>query len=170
MADPKLNNDKISMDIVTGSLYSLNLLRNLTVAIFSPDLKSMTIGEFYEQWLEKCNHPNHSTPYSLGSIMGYLYCGILLPKEKWYELLPSKEIAQAVSDWSFSSATYTSSKKKDPSIKYTIRCMRNALAHDNIIFNIPSDLGNSKGDKLEFEKRVTIKFFHKEKYDPTDTF
>lgn len=170
MADPKLDNDKISMEIVTGSMYSLNLLRNLTVAIFSPELKSMTIGEFYEQWLEKCNHPQHSTPYSLGSVMGYLYCGILLAKEQWYDLLPSEKIAQAASEWGFSSATYTSSKKKNPSIKYAIRCMRNALGHGNILFNVPSDLGKNKEDKLEFEKRVTIKFFHKEERDPTDIF
>lgn len=170
MADPKPDNEKISMDIVTGSMYSLNLLRNLTVAIFNPKLNSMSVSEFYEQWLKKCKHPQRLTPYNLGSIMGYLYCGILLAKEQWYELLPDEKIAHSASAWGFSSAAYTSSKKKDPSIKYTIRRMRNALGHGNILFTIPSDLGKDKEDKLEFEKRVTIKFFDKDTKNCTDIF
>ena len=170
MADPKLDNEKISMDIVTGSMYSLNLLRYLTVAIFNPQLKSLSIGEFYEQWLKKCKHPQRLTPYSLGSIMGYLYCGILLAKEQWYDLLPDERIDQAHHAWGFSSATYTSPKKQNPSIKDAIRRMRNALGHGNILFNVPSDLGKNRKDELEFEKRVTIKYFDKNKKDHADTF
>lgn len=170
MADPKLDNENISMDIVTGSMYSLNLLRNLTVAIFNPELKSLTIGEFYEQWLKKCKHSQRLAPYSLGSIMGYLYCGILLAKEQWYALIPNEKIDQAPHEWGFSSATYTSSKRKEPSIKYAVRRMRNALGHGNILFNVPSDLGKDKDDKLEFEKRITVKFFDKDKKDHTDIF
>jgi hypothetical protein len=170
MADAKMGDEKLSIDMVTGSMYSLNLLRNLTVAIFTPELKSLTVSKFYEQWLKKCKLPQRFTPYSLGSIMGYLYCGILLAKEQWYKLLPNEKIDQATPEWGFSSATYTSPKKKNPSIKYVIRRMRNALGHGNILFNVPSDLGKNREDKLEFEKRVIIKFFDKDKDDHTDIF
>jgi hypothetical protein len=170
MADQKLGNEKLSLDMVTGSMYSLNLLRNLTVAIFSPEVKSLTVSEFYEQWLKKCKLPQRFTPYSLGSIMGYLYCGILLAKEQWYKLLPNDKIDQAPPEWGFSSAIYTSSVGKSPLIKDAIRRMRNALGHGNIHFNVPSDLGKNKEDRLEFEKKVTIKFFDKNIKDYTDIF
>lgn len=170
MTDQTLGNETLSLDMVTGSMYSLNLLRNLTVAISSPGLKSLTVSEFYEQWLKKCELPQRFTPYSLGSIMGYLYCGILLAKEQWYKLLPNDKINQAPPEWGFSSAIYTSSKKQNPSIKDAIRRMRNALGHGNIHFRVPNDLENNKEDKLEFERRVTIKFRDKDIKDPTDVF
>lgn len=70
--------EKLAMDIVTGCMYSSNFLKNISVAIFDPNLKSLGIGEVYDQWLRKCGFPTGVIPYNLGSIIGYIYCGILL--------------------------------------------------------------------------------------------
>ena len=45
--------DKIAMDIISGSMYSLNFLRNISVAIFDQRIDDMTVREFYAEWLKK---------------------------------------------------------------------------------------------------------------------
>ena len=42
--------EKAIMDIVTGSIYSLNFLKNITEAIFDLRLQSLSVGEVYEQY------------------------------------------------------------------------------------------------------------------------
>ena len=80
--------DKLAMDIISGSMYSLNFLRNISMAIFDKRIKDMTVREFHAAWLKKATYTEHSVPYCLGSILGYLYCGILLSKERWYVSCP----------------------------------------------------------------------------------
>ena len=161
--------DKITMDIISGSVYSLNFLRNISVAIFDQRIKDMTVREFYAEWLKKSKYTEHSAPYCLGSIFGYLYCGILLSKERWYDLLPEDCIKDAPAEWGLVGVNYNSPKKPDPSIKYTIRRMRNALGHGNISINVPHDLDYRK-DEFEFEKRTTVKFYDKDQRDSSDVF
>jgi len=161
--------DKITMDIISGSVYSLNFLRNISVAIFDQRIKDMTVREFYAEWLKKSKYTEHSAPYCLGSIFGYLYCGILLGKERWYDLLPEDCIKDAPAEWGLVGVNYNSPKKPDPSIKYTIRRMRNALGHGNISINVPHDLDYRK-DEFEFEKRTTVKFYDKDQRDSSDVF
>jgi len=161
--------DKITMDIISGSVYSLNFLRNISVAIFDQRIKDMTVREFYAEWLKKSKYTEHSVPYCLGSIFGYLYCGILLSKERWYDLLPEDCIKDAPAEWGLVGVNYNSPKKPDPSIKYTIRRMRNALGHGNISINVPHDLDYRK-DEFEFEKRTTVKFYDKDQRDSSDVF
>lgn len=45
--------DKIVMDIISGNMYSLNFLRNISVAIFDQQIKHITVQEFYAEWLKK---------------------------------------------------------------------------------------------------------------------
>ena len=171
--DNDLVQEKLAMDIITGSMYSTNLLKNFTVAIFDPNLKSLTIGELYEQWKKMCGFPedyNNYIPYSFGSIVGYLYCGILLSKEKWFDLLPEDKIDEANIEWGFSSATYSCPKKPSPTIRYAIRRMRNALGHGNILINVPKGIKRDKKDKDDFEKKITLKFHDVDPRNPGDTF
>jgi len=171
--DNDLIQEKMAMDIVTGSLYSLNFLRNITTAIFDPNKKSLKLEEIYEQWLKMRGFPqSYKTPipYNPGSITGYIYCGILLAKEKWFNLLPEDKIDEASPDWGFSSATYSSPEEPSPTIKYAIRRIRNALGHGKILFNVPSDIQRNKNDKDDFEKKVTLKFHDENPKKPGDTF
>ncbi len=161
--------DKIAMDIISGNMYSLNFLRNMSVAIFDQRIKDMTVREFHAEWLKKCKYTEHSVPYCLGSIFGYLYCGILLSKERWYDLLPEDCIKYAPAEWGLTGVGYKSPKKTDPSIKYAIRRMRNALGHGNISIKVPHDLDHKK-DEFDFEKRTTVKFFDSDPRDSSDVF
>ena len=74
--------DRLTMDIISGSMYSLNFLRNISVAIFDQKIEDMTVREFHAVWLKKAKYTKHYVPYCLGSIFGYLYCGILLGPTK----------------------------------------------------------------------------------------
>jgi len=161
--------DKIAIDIISGSMYSLNFLRNITVAIFDQRTKDMTVREFYAEWLKKSKYTEHSVPYCLGSIFGYLYCGILLSEQRWYDLLPEDCIKDAPAEWGLFGVNYNSPKTPNPSVKDTIRRMRNALGHGNISINVPHDLDYRK-DKFEFEKRTTVKFYDKNQRDSSDVF
>ena len=171
--DNDLFQEKLAMDILSSSMYSLNFLKNITVAIFDPNLKSLRLDEFYDRWVIKCGFSEdetHHLPYSLGPIIGYLYCGVLLAKEKWFNLLPEDRIDKANPEWGFSSVKYSSPKNHSPTIKYSFRRMRNALGHGHIIMRVPQNFEKNKNDKDDFEKKVTLKFHDEDPRDPTDTF
>lgn len=161
--------DRLAMDIISGSMYSLNFLRNISVAIFDQRREDMTVREFHTAWLKKAKYTEHSVPYCLGSILGYLYCGILLSKERWYDLLPEDPIKDAPSEWGFTGVKYNSPKKPNPSIKYAIRRIRNALGHGNMSIDVPHDLDYRK-DEFEFEKRTSIRFYDEDPKDKSDVF
>lgn len=168
--------EKMAMDILTGSMYSLNFLRNITTAIFDPKLQSLTLGEVYDQWLRMTGLSEvHETqhipiPYNFGAIIGYLYCGVLLAKEKWFDLLPEDMIDGSSPDWGFSSITYSAPQEPSPTIKYVFKRIRNALGHGHVLIDIPSDLLRNESDKYDFEKKVTMKFHDENQRRPGDTF
>jgi hypothetical protein len=174
--DNDLIQEKIAMDVLTGSMYSLNFLKNVTTAIFDPKLDSLKVGEIYEQWLRRTGlsdiYETHRIPipYNFGAIVGYLYCGVLLAKEKWFDLLPEDKIDSSSADWGFSSATYTSPKEPFPTIKYAFRRIRNALGHGHILINFPSNIPKNENDKYDFEKKMTLKFHDENPRNPNDTF
>lgn len=161
--------DRLAMDIISGSMYSLNFLRNISVAIYDNRVQDMTVREFHAAWLKKVNYSGHSVPYCLGPLLGYLYCGILLSKERWYDFLPESPLKDAPPEWGFTGVKYSSPKKPDPSVKYVVRRIRNALGHGNIIIEVPHDLEYKK-DEFEFEKRTLIKFQDEDIRDKSDIF
>lgn len=161
--------DRLAMDIISSSMYSLNFLRNISVAIFDQRIQDMTVREFHAAWLKKAKYTEHSVPYCLGSILGYLYCGILLSKERWYEVLPEDAVKDASPEWGFTGAKYNSPRKPNPSIKYAVRRIRNALGHGNMSIDVPHDLDYRK-DEFEFEKRTSIRFYDEDQRDKSDVF
>ena len=162
--------EKTAMDIVTGSIYSLNFLKNITTAIFDPNLNSLPVGETYTQWRAMTGYPDGVVPYNLGAIVGNLYCGILLAKEKWLDLLPDDKIDKSNTNWGFSSAKYFASQKPAPTIKYAFRRIRNALGHGNISMDFPHNAQKNFKDKADFEKKLTIKFHDVNPKNANDTF
>ena len=161
--------DRLAMDIISGSMYSLNFLRDISVAIYDKRIEDMTVREFHAAWLKKAKYTEHSVPYCLGSILGYLYCGILLSKERWHDFLPEDPVKDASPEWGFTEARYSSPKKPDPSIKYAVRRIRNALGHGNMAINVPHGLDYRK-DEFEFEKRTSIRFHDEDQRDKSDVF
>ncbi len=163
-----LEYEKNAMDVFSSSMYSLNFLRNITTAIFDPKLSTMTVKELYDKEV-KLSKNTKFLPYSFGAIVGDLYCGLLLAKEYWLDLLPDDELPMSDPSWCLSDVTCTAPKQTKPTIRYVIKRIRNALGHGNFIIN--SSKEPRKGtDKYWFEKKFTIEFHDKNQRDSSDTF
>lgn len=161
--------EKIIMDVVSGSIYSLNFLKNITEAITKPSLSHESVGQIYAAWKKMCGGVEW-LPYNFGPIIGNLYCGILLAKEHWYDLLPEDKIESASPRWGFENVQYESPKKTNPSIRYSFRRIRNALGHGNFEIHFPHNYQRNLNDKADFEKNLTLKFHDINPHDNEDTF
>ncbi|MDG4474926.1 HEPN family nuclease [Thiovibrio frasassiensis] len=164
-----LINEKRIMDVVSGSIYSLNFLKNITEAITNPSLGDESVSGIYAAWKRMCGGVDW-LPYNLGSIIGNLYCGILLAKEHWYNLLPEDKIESADPKWGFENVQYESPKKSNPTIRYSFRRIRNALGHGNFEIHFPPNYQRDINDKADFEKNLTLKFHDTNPHDNEDTF
>jgi hypothetical protein len=163
-----LENEKNAIDIFSSSMHSLGFLRNITTAIFDDKVPSMTVREFYEKNAEFSNNTEF-IPYHFGPIVGNLYCGLLLAKEYWLDLLPDDELPMSDPKWGLSGVACTSPKKANPTVKYVIRRIRNALGHGSFVINFPEGTEKS-ADKHGYEKKLTIKFHDENQRDSSDTF
>ncbi len=163
-----LEYEKNATDVLLTSMYSLNFLRNISTAIFDFKVPSMTVRELYDKEV-KLSKNTEFLPYSYGAIVGYLYCGLLLAKEYWLDLLPDDELPMSDPEWCLSDVTCMSPKQVKPTVRYVIRRMRNALGHGNFIMNFPKY--PKKGtDKHWYEKKFTIEFHDENQRDSLDTF
>ncbi|MBV1752648.1 MAG: hypothetical protein KUA39_13620 [Desulfarculus sp.] len=164
--------DKIMLEIVSSSMCSLNFLRNATDAIFDNSLKHDEIGKIYDGWInrfgEKCGA--NYVPYSTGAVVGYLYCGILLTKEQWFDFLPDEPIENVGAEWALEKMNYSCPFCKKPTIKYVFRRLRNAMAHGNIkiVPKLVKDV--DKMDAHGFEKNVYLTFHDKRPSRQEDFF
>lgn len=155
----KSEQEKFYYDIITGSMYSVNFLRNISEGIFHPEHNTLTIGEFYDQWIRKNDLPHDSIiPYNFGVIFGYLYCGLVLPKTKFDFLIPEDSILEVGSDWYLSSPKFNYPLNPNPTVVDVIRRIRNSLSHGSFTIKIDH---NSNSD---FENQMII-LFHDEKRD-----
>ena len=157
-----LEQEKYAIDIISGSMYALNFLRNVTMAISNPEKSSMTVKEFYDKEVELSRNTDF-LPYDLGVILGNLYCGLLLAKEYWFKLLPDDELSMSDPEWCLLDVTCTSPKEAKPTVKYVIKRIRHALAHGNIIIK---NVTKCRRD----EKKITIEFHDENQRDSSDTF
>ncbi len=158
------------MDIVTGSIYSLNFLKNINKAIFDPNLQSLEVGSVFQQWQKMCGYPKGVNPYNFGPIIGNLYCGILLAKEQWFSLLPEEKLSESKPEWGFSNAKTYSPKNSSPTVKYTFRRIRNSLGHGSFIIDFPHNTKKNEHDSADFEKKLFLEFHDVNPRDPSDIF
>ncbi len=168
MTNLELEQEKLAIDLITGNMMSLNFLRNATTAIFDLNVPSISVRELFDK--EAMSKSKGAIPYSFGAIFGNLYCGILLAKENWYDLLPNDELPLSDPSWHLSDVTCTSPRKSNPTVKYVMKRIRNALGHgDFIIKNVP-EYRKEGEDKHKFEKETTIVFCDQNQRDSSDTF
>ena len=166
MANINLGQEKNHVDFITDSMCSLDFLQGITNVIFSRDRDKFTVGSFYDQWLQESGIKDIKVPFSLGTILGCLYCGILFAKEHWFDLLPDVGLANADPEWGISGTTYYCTATTDRSLKYVVKRIRNALGHGNADVNIPKDMK----DRAELMTRVTLQFHDVNIRRPSDTF
>ncbi len=160
-----LEKAKDAVDLVTASMFSLDFLEVITDVIFSPKRHEVTVGRFYDQWLQASGAKEPKIPFSLGAILGYLYCGLLFTKEHWFDLLPDVDFTTADPKWGISGANFEAPKKANPCLKNVVKRIRNALGHGYFTVNIPKRISRS-----ERMTHVTLKFHDENIRDPSDTF
>lgn len=158
--------EKDTIDFVTDAMHSLSFLDSISDIIFSKRGDMITVEEFYDNWLQDIGVEDRKVPCSLGSIVGYLFCGIILTKEKWYSLIPDIDISRLDSSWGLDSITLEAPKLQKPSVRKIIRRLRNALGHGNIKVNVPHNVSN----KEQIYIQTTLEFSDVNQSDPNDTF
>lgn len=161
-----LEQEKDAVDLVTDSMISTGFLQDITDFIFSPHRHSMSVGQFYDRWLAERKLSIPKIPFSLGAILGFLYCGLLFTKEHWYDLLPTESFDSVAPRWGLSGTTIIYPAEPAPSFQQVIRRVRNALGHGSVNVNIPSDLT----DRAQIMKKVSVAFFDQHPKNPSDTF
>ena len=166
MSKLNIEQEKDAVDFVTDSMFSLEFLKDISDVIFSPNRDNLTVGQFYDQWLQMSGDKQPKIPFSLGAILGYIYCGILFTKEHWFDLLPDIEFDKADAEWGFVNTTYVAPQEPNPSLKYAIRRIRNALGHGYVVVDIPKE----QMDKSEIMSRVSLQLHDVNTRDPSDTF
>lgn len=158
--------EKDVVDIVTTCMLSISFLKEISNVIFSTDRDKVTVGQFYDEWLSGTNTEWQMVPFNFGIIIGYIYCGILLTKEYFFELLPETEFRESDLSWGITDALYKVPGKSNVSLKYAVRRIRNALGHGSFKIEVPNDMK----DKSEIMKRVTLHLHDVNMNDPSDTF
>lgn len=112
------------------------------------------LTKFYRDWCHKNKYPT-TLPLNPGTFWMISSAVILSARQKWKNLIPDVEISDLGKSWGLSNAKITSEKYCDPSLKYVLRKMRNALAHINIHPKIPKEVKT----QISYSDLYTKSFF-----------
>ena len=97
--------------------------------------------------------------------MAYLYVGVLFAKENWFDLIPDELLEASAADWGLREANVSAPEEPKPTLRYTVRRLRNSLGHGRPVPTIP---GNIKRE--EMLDKVTFSFHDVNMHKPKDTF
>ncbi len=158
--------EKDAVDVITNSMFALSFLCEISKVIFSGKRDNVTVGQFYDSWLSATKAKDVKIPYNLGAIMGYLFCGLLLTKENWFELVPNDDVSALDQSWGLGGVNWQAPKCKSPTLSYLIRRVRNALGHSLFQFNFPKEQITPEN----VHDKVSITFKDENQRDPDDTF
>ena len=161
-----IDEEKNTVDLVTDAMYSMSFLAEISNEIFRNPNATTTVKEFYSAWLRAVGAPQPKIPFSLGCFAGYMYCGLLITKENWSDLIPNEELPNLSADWGLTGVTCTAPQKANPTLQYFIRRMRNSLGHANISVAIFPSVDIQK----DIHKMATWTFKDVNPQDHTDTF
>ena len=103
--------EKDAIDAVTNTMFSLDFLNEITKVIFSPNGNKVSVGQFYDMWVQSSGAPEDKVPFNLGVFVAYLYCGLLVTRENWYDLLPDTELSNLDPDWGLVGVTCVAPKQ-----------------------------------------------------------
>lgn len=161
--------EKNTVDLVTDAMYSVSFLEVLAKEIFSSKKETMPVRDFYLGWLKSVGAPEPKMPFSLGIFAGYMFCGLLITKENWSDLLPATEIAKLDEDWGLRGIVCVDSKEANPNIAHFIRRLRNSIGHTNFSIQVPS-VSDIHGDLDKIHDLTVWTFKDIDPRDATNTF
>ena len=158
--------ERDAVDLMTDSVFAIDFLQ-----MASDDLRHggpTRVSELHELVKKRNGRTDRIIPYNLGAVLGFLYVGMLYPKERfdWFDLVPDDPLPNSDPDWGLRKATVIAAKKPCPTVRYCIRRLRNSLGHTSFVYNVPKVL--LEGQNV-FEA-VTIRFRDHNSKDPFDTF
>ncbi len=153
--------ERDAVEYLTHAMLSVGFLKDLTELALSPKANSVTVGQFYEQWLKTKTKGSSFVPFSVGSVIAYLYLGILFAKERWFDLVPDVELSDVDATWGFASV-HVKNPRPMP-MRYVIRRIRNSLGHGSFSVDVPLDC-----TRETIMRRVRITF--RDQFDKRDPF
>lgn len=157
-----------TIDLVTDAMYSISFLDSLNKVLFNPKTNNISLIDFYNSWMEVSEAIEPKMPFSLGIFTGYLYCGLLITKENWSELLPDSRINEISSDWGLDGITPLVEGNQDLKLSYFIRRLRNSLGHSNFKIHVPRPEELTSLDQIH--DLVEWTFYDVNPSDASDTF
>ena len=164
-----LEEERDTIDFVTDAMFSLSFLEAVNRAVFDPNQSDISLREFYSRWLKLTGAPGPKMPFSLGIFVGYLFCGLLITKENWSDLLPKTAISKLGSEWGLGGVQCTRGET-DPTLSHFIRRLRNALGHTNIAVTSVPSARELKGDLEKVHDLTSWKFWDVNQRDVADEF
>jgi len=123
-------NDILLFDIITYSVHSFALIKDINDELLSGNKNPIT--QYYLDWCKKRLPEGAPYPFNPGIIWMYT-SAILVNCKRWLNFLPKTKISMSdPKKWGLKTAELRFPKDQDPSIKRTVRKMRNAISHSNI--------------------------------------
>ena len=166
MVNVSYDEERDAVDLVTNCMFSLDFLKSITDVIFSEHRDKITVGDFYDEWLRASGANEYKIPFNPGAIVAYLYCGLVLTKELWDDLVPDEPVGAVAADWSLANITFSVPREHNPSARYLLRRIRNSLGHGKIRVIVPKGIS----DKSQIMQRVSVRFHDDNPGDPSDVF
>ncbi len=166
MVNSSSDQERDAVDLVTDCMFSLDFLRVITDVIFSEQRGQITVGNLYDASLAISGAVETKIPFSLGAVVSFLYCGLVLTKEFWDYLVPDEPVSSVDVDWALADITISAPKHENPSARYVMRRLRNALGHGNIRTIVPNNIS----DKSQIMQSVSFLFHDYDPRDPSDVF
>lgn len=167
MSDPaQEQEERDAVDLMTDSVFAIDFLQ-----MASDDLRHSgptRVNELHELVKRRNGRTDPIIPFNLGAVLGFLYVGILYPKERfdWFDLVPDDLLPNSDPDWGLKRATVVAPKEPNPTVRYCLRRLRNSLGHTSFVYNIPKGVPDGQNP---FEA-VTIRFRDHDPRKPADTF
>jgi hypothetical protein len=170
MAKLSLEEERDAVDYVTNGMYSAGFLADITACIFSPIAESVTVAQFYRQWLKNSGARGLKAPFSPGAVLGHLYVGILFAKENWFDLVPNVALDESDQEWGLHDAKPVAPECDGMTLRYVVRRIRNSLGHGTAVLHAP-EMANKKANPTEtILADVTLTLKDTNIRRPSDTF
>lgn len=150
MSSRSLDEEREAIDLVTGSMFGLGFLREISALIASGQGDRISVQEYYQQWLQVRSPKEQKIPFNPGTIVGYLYCGLGLTKEIWQDLIPNVPSATAPPEWRIHDIAVAAPLQPNPTVRYVIRRLRNAIGHARVEIEIPDGITVQTIDNVKF--------------------
>jgi hypothetical protein len=160
-----LDQERDAVDHITECMFSVDFLKSISDAIFE-HRSELTVGQFYDTWFKATGSTRKVLiPFNPGVVLALLYVGILFAKENWFDLVPDVELSKSDPAWGLKNAAVTAPTIQNPTLRYTVRRLRNSLGHGTPVFSIPDNIA-----KAELFKKASFSFHDVNMRNASDTF